>query len=139
MENTQRQKAIGRQLQTLRKKAGYKSAASFANVIGIKQGTYTSYEQGEASFSYERAWKMADALHCSLDELGGREWPPGGRVVVYADERQERMNDDYSVLSEPGKDSASGAVHGIRLGEEAQKSAPAQVPRDPGRQADGVA
>ena len=134
-----RRKMIGKHLQQIRKNAGFSSAKSFAEAIGFNPNTYTQYEQGLAGFNYEQAWKMADALHCSLDELGGREWPPGGKVAVYADERQERMNDDYSVLSEPGKDSASGAVHGIRLGEEEQKSAPAQVPRDPGQQATGAA
>ena len=93
MKNDDRCKQIGRQLQRLRKDAGFKSAASFAKRIGIKTGTYTSYEQGEASFSYERAWDMADALHVSLDKLGGREWPPDGSPDLTADERS--LVDNY--------------------------------------------
>ena len=61
---------------------------------------------------------LCDLLGCSLDELAGR-WDYVNR---FADERQNAMNDDYSALSEPGKDSAAGAVHGIRLGEDEQKS-----------------
>ena len=132
-------KRIGRQLQLRRKTAGYSSAKAFAESIGFNPNTYTQYEQGLAGFNYEQAWMMADALKCSMDELGGREWPPGGKAAVYADPRQERMNDDYSVLSEPGKDSAAGAVHGIRLGEDEQKSPQAAPPPDPGRQDAGAA
>lgn len=96
MENDERRKCIGRQLQRLRKDAGYKSAAAFAKKLGIKTGTYTSYEQGEAGFSIERAWDMADALQVTLDELVGREWPPGGSPTLTADERG--LVDSYRLM-----------------------------------------
>lgn len=38
-------------------------------------GTYTDYEQGRRKFTFEAAWKFADELGVSLDELAGREWP----------------------------------------------------------------
>ena len=56
---------------------------------------------------------IADFLGCSLDELAGR-WEYVGR---FADQRQNGMNDDYMMLSEPGKESAANAVRGIRIGE----------------------
>lgn len=115
-------KRIGDSLQKLRIRAGFASAKEFAMAVGINVDTYTGYEQGKGMFTYERAWELADKLNCAMDDLGGREWPPSG-APAFSDPRQERMNEDYSSLSDAGKDSASGAVHGIRLAEESGKSA----------------
>lgn len=119
MNDKERRKRIGRQLQRLRKEAGYKSAAAFAKKIGIKTGTYTSYEQGEASFSYERAWDMADALHVTLDELGGRKSQAGG----YADERQMRMNYAFVYLDDDQKELAAGSIEGMAAAKARKKAA----------------
>lgn len=62
-------------LQELRKDAGFKSARAFAEHIGMSVGTYTDYEQGRRKFTFEAAWKFADELGVSLDELAGRQWP----------------------------------------------------------------
>lgn len=62
-------------LQEMRTAAGFKSAREFAEHLGMSVGTYTQYEQGYRNFSLEKAWEFADALHCTLDELAGREWP----------------------------------------------------------------
>ena len=95
MEDNERRKRIGRQLQRLRKEAGYKSAAAFAKSLGIKTGTYTSYEQGEAAFTIERAWEMADKLNCSLDELLGRDYSHDNYAVT-SDER--RLLSSYRLM-----------------------------------------
>lgn len=60
----------------LRKNAGYKSAGAFAEALGVKSTTYYEYELGRATLSYELAWRIADVLGCSLDELGGRQFDP---------------------------------------------------------------
>lgn len=73
--NTELAKQIGSHLQKMRKAAGFKSAKAFAEHIGMSKDTYTGYEQGRISLSYERAWEFADALGCTLDEVGGREFP----------------------------------------------------------------
>ena len=65
-------KTIGKSLQAARKAAGYKSARSFAEHMQYNVGTYTNWEQGKQMFSLEQACEMADALNCTLDELGGR-------------------------------------------------------------------
>lgn len=78
----QKKKRIGAALQDARIKAGFKSAKAFAAQIGINGDTYTDWEQGRHMFSYEQAWELADALHCSLDELGGREWPSAQQVLA---------------------------------------------------------
>lgn len=57
-------------------------------------------------FNYEQAWDIADALHCTLDELGGRKFD----ARSFADRRQERMNDAYSRLSDDAKDAIAGVV-----------------------------
>ncbi len=63
-------------LQELRTQAGYKSAREFAELCGMSVRTYTNYEQGVSSLTLEKAWKFADILQCSLDELAGRTPPP---------------------------------------------------------------
>lgn len=73
--NTEPAKQIGSHLQTMRRAAGFKSAKTFAEHIGISKDTYTGYEQGRISLSYERAWEFADALGCTLDDIGGRKFP----------------------------------------------------------------
>lgn len=93
--NSDFRKAIGKQLQKLRKEAGYRSAASFAEKIGVNPNTYTQYEQGLGGLSYERAWDLADALHCSLDELGGREWPPEGSTAEVLADDESQLVDAY--------------------------------------------
>ena len=98
-------KEIGKHLQRLRQDAGFSSAAAFAEHIGMKKETYTCYEQGKSMFNYEQAWIMADALHCSIDALGGRESP-----VKYADPAQERMNRQYAEMNADGKSQAAQAV-----------------------------
>ena len=69
-------KAIGKNLQKLRKEKGYKSAKEFAAALDININTYTDIEQGKTGLSLERAWQIADLLNCSLDEVGGRTPPP---------------------------------------------------------------
>ena len=44
------------------------------------------------------AWEMADALEVTLDELGGREWPPGGERPLSGEERE--LVDDYRRMDE---------------------------------------
>ena len=76
------------QLQSLRKRAGYKSANAFADAIGMNRKTYTNYEQAVSKLTLEQAWDFADVLGCSLDELAGRDWPPAERATeVSPDER----------------------------------------------------
>lgn len=59
-------------LQRLRKKAGYRSANAYADHMGIKRATYTSYEQGTRPITLEQAWEFADDLGCTIDEIAGR-------------------------------------------------------------------
>lgn len=68
-ESKRREQEMKTQLQAMRKRAGYKSAKSFADHIGMPVGTYTDYEQGRRMFTLERAREFADALDCSLHEL----------------------------------------------------------------------
>ena len=80
----------GRNLQSLRKLAGYKSAAAFAEAIGMPTSTYTHYEQTEGSIPLRAAWEIADALNCTIDEMIGR-MPP--REPEKAHPVQDRYDD----------------------------------------------
>lgn len=75
-------------LQELRKAAGYGSARAFAEAVGISVNTYTGYEQDRIKLTLEKAWQLADALGCTLDELAGRDFPQ----PEYADPRQAELN-----------------------------------------------
>ena len=99
---------IGKSLQAVRKAAGFKSAKAFAEHMNIETSRYTEYEQGRVSFSYETAWQLADALQCSMDELGGREWPPGGAPALSADERG--LVDSYRKMDPPDRDKLRGVA-----------------------------
>ena len=95
-----RLKEIGKSLQEARKAAGFKSAKAFAEHLGINVYTYTYYEQGRSSFTYEQAWEFADALNCTLDALGGRIPPKD----TYIDERQVALNKNFESLTDEGKE-----------------------------------
>lgn len=112
-------KKIGKHLQKKRQDAGFKSAKAFANYMGLNPNTYTDYEQGRISFSYEQAWQFADALNCTIDEIGGRIPPSQTR---YQDPRQEKLNDSYESLNDDSKTEVSGMV--------------ASIATDPARRAD---
>lgn len=60
-------------LKELRKAAGWKSARSFAEHVGIPFDTYSSYEQGRRNFMLDTAVMFCNELGCTLDELAGRE------------------------------------------------------------------
>ena len=85
-------KTVAKQLQTVRRQAGFKSARAFAEHIGMNVNTYTDFEQGTRTLSYERAWMLADALNCTMDELGGRKFP------INKDADTERMAFRYAAL-----------------------------------------
>ncbi|MBM6784444.1 helix-turn-helix transcriptional regulator [Enorma massiliensis] len=110
---------LGKRLRALRKRAGFRSAKAFAEFAGFTTTGYAEFEQGRSRLTYEKAWKIADALGISLDELGGREWPRSG---VSADPRRRAMIDSYDALTDDGKTLASEAV--------------ASMARDPLRRAD---
>lgn len=60
-----------------RKGVSQQEAARGAN---ITRQTLSNYEGGVSGMSFENAWKLAEFYGCSLDELGGRPWPPVGEA-----------------------------------------------------------
>lgn len=63
-------------LQELRQAAGYKNPRQFAELVGINPRTYVNYEQGVSRLTLDLAWKFADALGCTIDDIAGREHVP---------------------------------------------------------------
>lgn len=59
-------------LKHYRKKAGYKTAKDFADVLDIPHNTYTAYENQKREPKLEMLIKIADLLNVSLDDLVGR-------------------------------------------------------------------
>lgn len=62
---------LNKNLRRYREQAGY-TAAKFSDILGLKHGTYASYESGQKTPRLENLVKMADILNVSLDDLVGR-------------------------------------------------------------------
>lgn len=92
------------QLMRLRKEAGYKSRKVIADALGISERKYKSWETEEVRLTLDDACDIADLLHCTLDELAGRDFQP----VSYSDPRQQALNHSYSLLDEKSKGELSG-------------------------------
>ena len=94
------------QLKRLRKEAGYKNRRQFSDALGdgYTERQVTSWETGERMLSLEQACDIADLLHCTLDELAGRDFQP----VAYSDPRQQALNHSYSLLDEKSKGDLAG-------------------------------
>lgn len=62
-------------LMRLREEAGYKTANSFADYLGIPRSTYATYESPSKPREpkYTMLCKIADSLHVTIDELLGYE------------------------------------------------------------------
>lgn len=86
-------------LQEIRKNAGYKSAAAFAEKFGFNVATYTSYEQGARTLTADVAWQLADIFECTIDELVGRRAPERSN----ADPVKRRIIEAYDAMNEAGK------------------------------------
>ena len=107
-------KSIGAYLQSNRKKAGYKSAKAFAAFMGLNPNTYTDYEQGRIGLSFETAWQIADALGCTLDELGGRDFSPPATQSPFADPYQAELHECYEASTPEGRSVILGTARGQR-------------------------
>lgn len=104
-------KELGKRLRALRKDAGYTNRAAFAEDAGLPATIYSEVEQGRTRLSYENAWKIADVLGISLDELGGRDWPGAGSAEDDP-ERRELMG-YFDDLNEEGREAAVQVVRGM--------------------------
>lgn len=97
------------QLKRIRDLRGY-TQEEMASMLGIKVSRYGTWERGERMMSFSQACDVADLLECTLDELGGRDWPDDER---YLDPRQEALNAEFALLDDAYKDSAVAAVRGM--------------------------
>ena len=111
-------------LQAMRKRAGFNSAKDFAIFLDMNVATYTDYEQGRRGFTLDRAWEFADALHCTLDELAGREWPR----PVFDDPRQEQINQLYESSDEPARASILDGAQNAHAASQGRKDAAPPAP-----------
>lgn len=92
------------QLMRLRKAAGYANRDDFADALGVNHATFKAWETGRTRLKLEDACDIADLLHCTLDELAGRDFQP----VAYSDPRQQALNHSYSLLDEKSKGDLAG-------------------------------
>ena len=66
-----------RTLQQLRREAGFRSGKEFADFLGVPAPTYARYERQpdgpDNAIPMKAAWRIADALGCSIDLVVGRD------------------------------------------------------------------
>lgn len=97
------------QLEQLRKAAGYKSRKAFADAFGTNERQIKAWECGERKLRLSDAYDLAEFLHCTLDELAGREWSP----PAYSDNRQQALNHSYSMLNDKSKGELAGFANSL--------------------------
>lgn len=124
MADQEKRKQIGAALQAARRKAGFKSAQAFADAINMSVNTYTNYEQGKNGLTDVLLWQFADAMHCSIDELVGRQWPPEGASAP-ADPMRDELVRCYDVSTAENRHSLVVAARNAALasGEAAERGA----------------
>ena len=64
---------MAKNIQDLRRKAGFRSGRDFAVELGIPPSTYARYEHTPEAIPLRQAWTIADRLGCSIDMVVGRE------------------------------------------------------------------
>lgn len=72
--------------------------------MGVNPLTYKGWETGRTRLKLDDACDIADLLHCTLDELAGRDFQP----AAYSDPRQQALNHSYSLLDEKSKGDLAG-------------------------------
>lgn len=65
---------FGAALKQIREDRGM-SQTDLALASNVSRQQICGYENGAAAPGFSAAWALANALGCSLDELGGRTWP----------------------------------------------------------------
>lgn len=90
------------QLMRLRKEAGFKSRKALADAMGdeYSERRIKSWEEGARMLSLKQACDIADFLHCTLDELAGRDFSPAD----YSDTGQAELNACYENMNPFGKE-----------------------------------
>lgn len=88
------------------RKARKMTQDDLAAAVGVTKRVVSSWERNESEITLEDACAIADVFNCTLDELAGRNFNPGG----YTDKRQESMNRDYLGMSEDDKNAVSAMV-----------------------------
>ena len=62
-------KTFGSKLRQARERKGYKSAQSFAGVLGVEPHTYRHWERGEAEPDFEMLTRICELLAITPNEL----------------------------------------------------------------------
>lgn len=98
-------------LQRIRKSRGFASAKEFYESAGIPAPTYSRYEANPERIPMERAWQIADALGCTIDEVVGRHEPedfinPGP------------VQEAYDRLAPDSREFADGVLEYLRMRDE---------------------
>lgn len=91
-------------LKSLREATGL-SVNQMSSKLGVKADTYRKWESEANAIPLARAWECADVLHCSLDELAGRE-----KSVLSAEESE--LLRLFRSTDARGRETILNAAHG---------------------------
>ena len=62
-------KTFGKRLKSARENAGYRSAQSFSNVLGMEAPAYRKYERGHSEPNFETLVRICELLKVNTDFL----------------------------------------------------------------------
>ncbi|MDD6566968.1 MAG: helix-turn-helix transcriptional regulator [Parafannyhessea umbonata] len=85
--------------------------AQVAERVGVPYETYRKWEKGDSNPNWEQLCKVADVLHCSLDDLTGR------RETLTRDERA--MLAKWRSLSDQGRTTVLAVMDSFQEGDSA--------------------
>lgn len=89
----------------VRKSRGVKQT-ELARALGIRTTRLGTWERGEREPTFLDACRIADVLHCTLDELAGRPEP----AIRYKDPDQLALNGYWESMNKRGRDAVLEAV-----------------------------
>ena len=89
------------QLKEMRKRAGYKTQKAAADVLGIKERKYASWERGEVQLTLEDAFDIGLVFGCTPNDLCG--WDGRNGDALFSDDGQAALNEYYESMNDTGR------------------------------------
>ena len=78
--------------------------AEVASSLDVSEGRYGNWEREDREINLRDAIRLADLFRCTLDELAGREWPPGSTGSAPPEPGEERVARAWRSMNDRGRE-----------------------------------